>query len=175
MQLLEEQIYKHFAEILSTANIDGFSIYNSNDKGQKLFYEKNKDNSISFKVFKNNLLLKYCPKKTKDTIEIRIINDIELKKLALKFENLRYKHGELYGKIDLVDTSDIFKLDDEILNIYNFLFLQYAVEDFGCCSRYVECSDNKKCINTDIKLRLGCLYKKNLDKNKIFYGKNKNI
>lgn len=174
MQLLEEQIYKYFIEILKKANIDGFLIYDNDDKNQKLFYEKNKDKSISFKVFKNSLLFKYCPKKTKNIIEIRIINDIELKKLSLKFDNLRYKYGELYCKIDIKDSRDIFKLDNEILNIYKFLFLQYAVEDFGCCSRYIQCSDNKKCIHNDVKFRLGCLYKRNLDKNRIFYGKNKN-
>ena len=175
MELFEEQIYQHFLKILKKANIDGFSIYNDNDKNQKLFYEKNKNNSTSFKVLKNNLILKYHPKKTKTTIEIRIINETELEKISLKFNNIKYTNGELYARIDLADITDIFMINNEILNIYTFLFFQYAVENFGCCSKYIECSNKKKCVHNDIKFRLGCSYKKNLDKNRIFFGVNKNI
>lgn len=45
--------------------------------------------------------------------------------------------------------------------------------DFGCCSRYLECSDAKKCVNPDKELALKCYYLKNLRKGLIFYGDNK--
>lgn len=45
--------------------------------------------------------------------------------------------------------------------------------DYGCCSRYVECSDARKCLNPNKKSALGCYYLKNLRKGNIFYGKNK--
>jgi hypothetical protein len=47
-------------------------------------------------------------------------------------------------------------------------------EGFGCCSRYEQCSDERKCVNPDQLLSLACGYRKNLEKGKIFYGKNKN-
>ncbi|MBQ8961651.1 MAG: ribonuclease H-like domain-containing protein [Ruminococcus sp.] len=39
---------------------------------------------------------------------------------------------------------------------------------FGCCSKYKECSDAKKCLRTDDRAN-ACLYRKNLENGKIFY------
>ena len=47
--------------------------------------------------------------------------------------------------------------------------------DFGCCGRYEECSNEKRCVHPDPKYALGCWYHKNLLDGKIFYGKNRNI
>lgn len=51
------------------------------------------------------------------------------------------------------------------------------IEWFGCCSRYEECSDAKKCLLVEIdQIRArGCSYRKNLENGRIFYGKNRNI
>ncbi len=46
---------------------------------------------------------------------------------------------------------------------------------FGCCHKYVECSDAKKCLHRDLLYARGCQYRKNLESGRIFYGKNKNI
>lgn len=45
------------------------------------------------------------------------------------------------------------------------------INSFSCCSHYRECSDAKKCI-MDIEGYEGCVYRTNLEKGKIFYGKN---
>ena len=55
--------------------------------------------------------------------------------------------------------------------IFNNLF---SLEKFSCCSKYLECSDQKKCIHPDLIYALGCYYRKNLSDGKIFYGKNCN-
>ena len=47
--------------------------------------------------------------------------------------------------------------------------------DFGCCGRYLACSDAKTCIHPDPKFALGCMYRQNLRDGKVFYGKNRNI
>lgn len=46
---------------------------------------------------------------------------------------------------------------------------------FGCCSSFRICSDKKKCVHENKLYSKACLYRKNLDQGKIFYGKNKNI
>ena len=48
-------------------------------------------------------------------------------------------------------------------------------EHFGCCHRYVECSDARKCIAPDQIHAKGCYYKENLENGRIFYGKNATI
>lgn len=52
---------------------------------------------------------------------------------------------------------------------------------FGCCSRFFECSNAKKCICNEVlyfngvkRFPSGCTYKDNLDQGHIFYGENKN-
>lgn len=50
-----------------------------------------------------------------------------------------------------------------------------AGDSFGCCSRYVTCSDALKCIHPNPLIAAGCQYKKNLEQGRVFYGKNKTI
>ena len=58
----------------------------------------------------------------------------------------------------------------------------YAIENyvskepvFNCCSRYEECSDVKKCVHSNMLFSRACMYRKNIEDGKIFYGKNRNI
>ena len=43
---------------------------------------------------------------------------------------------------------------------------------FGCCSDYIKCSDNMECTRIGNSEYKGCSYKFNLEKGRIFYGKN---
>ena len=80
-------------------------------------------------------------------------------------------------RININEINELIKISDEIQEIFKMLFIEYMAkeESFGCCSKYIECSDRKHCVQENIRFRFGCSYKKNLDNNKIFYGKNKNI
>jgi hypothetical protein len=46
------------------------------------------------------------------------------------------------------------------------------MESFGCCSKYIECSDIRECLHKDDPEFSGCMYRKNLEAGRIFYGKN---
>ena len=46
---------------------------------------------------------------------------------------------------------------------------------FGCCDKYVECSDAKRCVHSNPFYYRSCQYRTNLLAGRIFYGKNKNI
>lgn len=50
----------------------------------------------------------------------------------------------------------------------------FSLERFGCCSKYIDCSDSKKCVHPDYVFATACQYKTNLESGRIFYGKNKN-
>ncbi len=64
---------------------------------------------------------------------------------------------------------------DNIAAVFNKCFTDSATESFGCCSRYLECSNEKKCVHPEKKEARGCMYKINLDSGRIFYGENRNI
>ncbi len=46
---------------------------------------------------------------------------------------------------------------------------------FGCCDRYIACSDAKKCIHPNRLYSTACAYRRNLENGRIFYGKNCNV
>ena len=48
-------------------------------------------------------------------------------------------------------------------------------KEWDCCSRYMECSDAKKCVHPDKAFALGCGYRKVLQSGRIFYGSNRNV
>lgn len=173
----EEKIFNKLENIIKNVEIDNYNIYNTCNKEEKLKVTHNSNNSLSFKIFKNFILLKFNNMKTiNDTIEIRVINDIQLQKLKSRNEQLHYNSKSNYVKIAINNISDIDKYSEHIIENFKYFFKKYmdTEEQFGCCSKYVECSNALQCINNDIRSRLACLYKRNLDKNKIFYGKNKN-
>ena len=46
-------------------------------------------------------------------------------------------------------------------------------DSFGCCSKYLACSDAKKCLHENKMYAMKCNYRANLETGKIFYGENK--
>lgn len=48
-------------------------------------------------------------------------------------------------------------------------------KEFSCCSRYMECSNEIKCLNPDKEMSMRCGYRKVLMSGKVFYGVNRNI
>lgn len=53
----------------------------------------------------------------------------------------------------------------------NIPSVQEAVDSFGCCGHYRECSNLRKCLFND-DTHKGCQYRINLENGHIFYGKN---
>ena len=75
-----------------------------------------------------------------------------------------------------------FPLNTEALNDFLIAAFKEAVNNykpkelFGCCSKYLECSDQKKCLHENsFYHKVCCWYRKSLDKGRIFYGENRNI
>lgn len=84
----------------------------------------------------------------------------------------------------LKSKSDYIAVDfglNEDLSEFVYPYLDYAINNytpsksFGCCGRYIECSDAKKCVHPNQIHAKQCYYRNNLEMGKIFYGKNKNI
>lgn len=64
-------------------------------------------------------------------------------------------------------TDFLARISGETVNRYP--------KEWDCCSRYMECSNAKKCIHPDKKFALGCGYRKILNSGRIFYGVNRNV
>ena len=46
---------------------------------------------------------------------------------------------------------------------------QSSEPSFGCCHRYKECSSAKKCLHPNLLYSTSCVYRHNLENNRIFY------
>lgn len=96
----------------------------------------------------------------------------------LKFDV--YKENNNFINIEIENK---YTFDDEVKKFIDniSILIAKAYEDltdgmpFSCCSRYEACSDAKHCIHPDTVHSKSCIYRKNLENGKIFYGKNKNI
>ena len=124
-------------------------------------------------------------------------------KLAFKV-SLKGKKGAKYvsftarksiiKNISLPENVSLKYIDSDIANVIvnfptgenNYItfvhdILDYSVntfepsDKFGCCSKYIECSNAKKCLHENLFYAKACFYRKNLESGKIFYGENKNI
>ncbi len=83
---------------------------------------------------------------------------------------------------DTTFTHVIFEENDDNIFSYiqqNILYClkhyESKAKTFGCCSRFIQCSDAKKCVHENRLYSMACSYRKNLDAGRIFYGKNKNV
>ena len=76
------------------------------------------------------------------------------------------------------ETTEVLKIVQNNINIikntYSVFMLESDDDMFGCCSSYMECSNQKRCIK-DNDFSRNCYYRKNIEMGKIFYGKNRNI
>lgn len=85
------------------------------------------------------------------------------------------KENDLWMRIPVDSLSDVIEMIEPIGAVYMTVLADFGGERFGCCSRYEQCSDARKCIHPDFILSRACAYRKNLEAGKIFYGKNRNI
>ena len=79
-----------------------------------------------------------------------------------------------YFKIPIHSEEEILEYKDILCSVLTCIVNSFLVE-FGCCSRYVECSDARKCIHPDAEMAVKCAYRNNLLNGRVFYGQYKNI
>lgn len=139
------------------------------DRAKPLDVHTNKDNSVSI-ALKSVLVAK---------IHFRVKSS-SFMEIGNKYANLFPGDSILsadahWCKIRLLDKDDVFKYITQLVSIYNNLLAVTSGEQFGCCSRFMECSDARKCIHPDALFAAACIYRRNLENGKIYYGKNRNI
>ena len=147
-------IFQKFYDFISNQILIGFNIVGSIDSSSNFLYDALK-NEIN-KYFTNNMI---------DIVRIAKIYVPNLSEYTIPALCSYYRIP--YDEKNICDI---------INQLYIILREKIPAElEFGCCSRYIECSDNMYCNNPDRHIAKGCHYKKHLDKGQIFYGKNKNI
>lgn len=81
------------------------------------------------------------------------------------------------ARFTIASTPDeVPVIQEMILALYNyFADRQTNYSMMACCNDFNRCSDARECLHKYDADYAGCWYRKNLEKGRIFYGKNKNI
>ncbi len=81
--------------------------------------------------------------------------------------------GNLSGYIITLSLNDSSTLD-YFRHLIEYKIANYTptMPSFGCCDKYLECSDAKHCLHINPFYFRACQYRKNLLNGKVFYGKN---
>lgn len=110
--------------------------------------------------------IEYSPKKEKFKIAFSPAYQ-DLLPPSVKLEEAKSTNAV---RIEIASAEELHALDKIIIKIFE----NAATKDIGCCSRYLECSDARHCVNPSSDISLHCAYRQNLNKGLIFYGENKN-
>lgn len=75
----------------------------------------------------------------------------------------------------VVEETALPKIKAMMQDIYEQRRSQVSGDTFACCNDHVRCSDAGFCLKLNNRDYWGCIYRKNLEEGRIFYGRNKNI
>ncbi len=92
----------------------------------------------------------------------KLFDDYNISYSSIESENfIRLDSLQIHSAINEVAFSKI--IEQIVLSSFNFA-------SYGCCSRYKECSNQRKCIHPDyFYASASCQYKKHLEAGQIFY------
>lgn len=85
------------------------------------------------------------------------------------------KKGDGYSNYEFnCTTEDIMTFVPTLTAILDAV-IDTIPHEFDCCSRFEECSNEKRCINPNTARAITCGYRKIMKRGRIYYGKNRNI
>jgi hypothetical protein len=113
--------------------------------------------------------------RAKEDIELLVkkgnFKEIELPQTAT-IKEVKYDKEFVHVQFKVSDPNAISYIKGNI----NLGYKKYVSQSsFGCCSVFNKCSDEKRCVHINKLYSKGCMYRRNLDDGKIFYGKNRNV
>lgn len=84
------------------------------------------------------------------------------------------KSDPKYLRLLIDDDHPVEQYSDFLIAITKESVNRYP-KDWDCCSRYLSCSQAKKCVHPNSTFALGCGYRKILHRGEVFYGENRNV
>lgn len=144
------------------------SISKSNYYDKNTIEEEKNKGFITVWFFKKAVMrVRRLKKSVRIDLKTEFSKDLDLENYLIPMNEKNWSSTEY---CDVVIEKIINNAD----KVYEKCYLE-ASEPFGCCSRYLECSDKRRCIQPDRELARDCKYKRHLEEGRIFYGKNRNI
>lgn len=86
----------------------------------------------------------------------------------------KVEKGQKYVRLPVDSSHPLEGYADLIMRLIAATVDRYPAE-WSCCSRYMECSNARACVNPDKRIALACSYRKALNSGRVFFGENRNI
>ena len=188
----EQKIYDMLQEIIVQQELPKDSLYlssNISHSGDKKGQENTKSICVhepDYPVGSHNVdrigkndtfaLIKYKEYKSQGNRYILKIKDSLLYNLEIPFDATTNKPASLGDFTEIHFPVDSDSICEFLRNVVLRGLASYeSNSSFACCSRFIQCSDAKKCVHDNKLYAKGCKYRANLEAGRIFYGKNRNI
>ncbi|MBU3101698.1 MULTISPECIES: hypothetical protein [Clostridium] len=173
---LENVIEHIFQDIIIEMELPTNSLYIHSNKGKGK--ETSKSLCISKPEYPQIPHSNNTQTKSAIILNISVNNNIELIIKNKQFKEITVPSDAIIRGVnsDKEFTHVVFDKESEILHNYIKAHTIYCINNyefsdtFGCCSKYNECSDAKRCLHENKLYAKGCYYRKNLESGQIFYG-----
>lgn len=86
------------------------------------------------------------------------------------------QHNILNNTVNVIfkDVDGLITFSERAIRIFLNKYVSKS-QPFGCCDKYIECSNARECVHINRLYSKACMYRKNLEEGRIFYGENKNV
>lgn len=178
---LKQMLEKIISDVCQKQKVDSKYVHcNDISGGYSVWICEPIDVKETLRVF--NIISKNT-KKTKRTdvsIKYKRIDDVEIPadaELIIKDEKHRDDNNDVYyiKKATVRFPLSSNTLYDYLYKVFDYQLKQFEPsEKFGCCGKYLECSNAKECLYDEKFYARSCSYKSNLEAGRIFYGVNAN-
>ncbi len=112
----------------------------------------------------------------KDGIEL-LVRNMQFDQISLpptaKLKDLKSDKVFRHVVFDASDSDVFLYIRENIL--YCLRNYRSKARTFGCCSQFIRCSDERRCVHENKLYSTACTYRHHLESGRIFYGKNKNV
>ena len=172
-------------------SIKDYAVQRFNETASELLKENGKfdvqemvgNDSIVY-IIASNSIYRTDGKKTVTIAKVKEGGKNEYISFYDKYVDMFDKAGISYSEADSSNAIRMSEMEFAIASsnpafpsiIESIILQSFNFTAFGCCGKYIECSNKKRCLHDDIfYATASCQYKKHLDKGEIFYGENKTI
>ena len=145
------------------------------DSGGELIIFKENKSGNSFYLGSNTLVvIKSTAKVQRILIKNALYDKVNID-LTTTLPSAKIVELKSEPQYTVIETQREDDLTDCIKPYLERAILDYKpTKTFACCSRYLQCSDAKKCLHPQQIYAKQCWYRDNIEKGIIIYGKNKN-
>lgn len=172
MSTYSDDVLNLLKQFISSDYLDGSDLYIKKNRGDIDSICVSSVATAYRRAVKDVLLLRVKSKGSKPYISFRAKYSKQLNEFG--FDTYKTAAENDFVRVSVSDFMSLDFADSNIsvqlTALFNKIFAEaMSFDSFGCCSKYIECSNADKCLHEDQLYSTACMYRKNLEAGKNFY------